>query len=88
MGGALSSKEKGFSSVNATSAMPIFGRVELPVKMRSSVFLVRRFDGDCSPSAQRMASAMLDLPQPLGPTMAVMPSWNEKWVGLAKVLKP
>ena len=28
---------------------------------------------DCSPSTQRMASDTLDLPQPLGPTMAVTP---------------
>src|SRR5271157_4573531 len=32
---------------------------------------------DCSPSTQEIASAMLDFPQPFGPTMAAMPSpWN------------
>ena len=29
---------------------------------------------DCSPSTQEIASEMFDLPQPLGPTMAAMPS--------------
>ena len=29
---------------------------------------------DCSPMTQRMASEILDLPEPLGPTMAVMSS--------------
>src|ERR1039458_4124694 len=34
----------------------------------------RRLLADCSPSTQLMASLMLLLPQPLGPTMAAIPS--------------
>src|ERR1039457_7114400 len=33
-----------------------------------------RLLADCSPSTQQMASLMLDLPHPLGPTMAATPS--------------
>jgi hypothetical protein len=50
--------------------------------------LPRSRDGDCSPMHHLMASTMLDLPQPLGPTMQVM-SWS-KWtvVWSTKDLKP
>ena len=40
--------------------------------MTSSIALPRRCLADCSPMHQRMASTMFDLPQPLGPTTAVM----------------
>src|SRR5207237_10437484 len=43
---------------------------------------------DCSPKTQRTASQTLDLPQPLGPTMAVTPSWKLKIVLSANDLKP
>src|SRR5687767_10589749 len=50
--------------------------------------LPRRRRGACSPIAQRMASTTFDLPQPLGPTIAVMPGWNAKLVLSTKLLKP
>ena len=57
-----------------TYAMPSGLRSRVPAKMTSSMRAPRRLLADCSPSTQLMASLMLDLPQPLGPTMAAMPS--------------
>src|SRR5262245_42070427 len=50
--------------------------------------LPRRRRGDCSPITQRIASTTLDLPQPFGPTTAVMPSRNSSVVRSTKDLKP
>ncbi len=63
-------------------------RFTVPWKIASSILAPRMAVGRCSPSTQRMASLMFDLPQPLGPTMAVMPSWKSISVGSAKDLKP
>ena len=49
-------------------------RFSVPPKMTSSILAPRRPLALCSPMTQRMASEMLDLPEPLGPTMAVMSS--------------
>ena len=54
--------------------MPSGLRSRVPAKITSSMRVPRRLLADCSPSTQLMASLMLDLPQPLGPTMAAMPS--------------
>jgi hypothetical protein len=49
----------------------------VPAKMTSSMRLPRRLLADCSPSTQLMASLRLDLPHPLGPTIAAIPEpWN------------
>ena len=50
--------------------------------------LVRSDRFDCSPSTQRTASAIFDLPLPLGPMTALTPRSKTKRVGSAKVLKP
>jgi hypothetical protein len=42
----------------------------------------------CSPSTQEMASERLLLPQPLGPTMAVIPSGKSRATGSTKDLNP
>src|SRR5689334_10451823 len=57
-----------------TSAMFRGGRSAVPEKMTSSILPERNTLARCSPSTQRMASMMLDLPQPFGPTTEVMPS--------------
>src|SRR5258705_524837 len=54
--------------------MPSGPRESDPAKMTSCMAPPRRCLADCSPMHQRMASTMLDLPQPLGPTTAVMGS--------------
>src|ERR1035441_10851541 len=57
-----------------TAAMPSALRSWVPAKMTSSMRVPRRLFADCSPRTQLMASLMLDLPQPFGPTMAAMPA--------------
>src|SRR5262249_3316644 len=50
--------------------------------------LPRKRVGACSPRIQRMASTTFDLPQPLGPTTAVIPDAKLIVVGSKKDLKP
>src|SRR5712692_8377084 len=76
------------TSVSSTSAMPVGLRSRVPLKMTSSIFPPRRFLADCSPSTHEIASAMLLLPQPLGPTTPVMPSPKTSEVRSAKDLNP
>ena len=59
--------------VMVTSAMPKGGRLAVPLKMQSAMRSARRDLWLCSPSTQLMASTTLDFPQPLGPTMQVVP---------------
>src|SRR5215472_7002657 len=53
--------------------MPIGGRLAVPLKMQSDMRSARSILWLCSPRTQEMASTTLDLPQPLGPTMQVIP---------------
>src|SRR5918998_3855935 len=63
-------------------------RAAEPWKITSSILPPRRSRADCSPSTHRTASETLDLPQPLGPTMAVTPSSKVRVTPSAKDLKP
>src|SRR3954451_23903311 len=74
--------------VSVTSARPSAGRPAVPAKMTSSILPPRRLLAPCSPSTQAIASTTLDLPEPLGPTTAVMPGSSRSVVGDAKDLKP
>jgi hypothetical protein len=65
-----------FSKCSDTSAMFTARRADDPWKITSSIFAPRSRRARCSPSTQRTASDTLDLPQPLGPTMAVTPGSN------------
>src|SRR4051794_11240303 len=56
--------------------------------MTSSILPPRRLFAPCSPSTQAMASTTFDLPEPLGPTTAVMPGSSRRVVCDAKDLKP
>src|SRR6185437_9285994 len=67
------SASSGSSMVMVTSAMPRGGRFVVPLKMQSAMRSARRDLWLCSPSTHEMASTTLDLPQPLGPTMHVVP---------------
>jgi len=67
-------------NVRETSAIPRGPAASDPAKITSSKALLRRYEGACSPSTQRMASTMFDFPHPLGPTIAVMPSEKSKLV--------
>jgi hypothetical protein len=56
--------------------------------MTSSIDDPRSELGACEPSTQDRASAMFDLPDPLGPTMTFTPRSNSRIVGTANDLKP
>src|SRR5580704_14056812 len=56
--------------------------------MTSIMCWLRRLLADISPKAQRMPSEILDLPQPFGPTTAVIPGSNSTRVLSAKDLNP
>ena len=71
-----------------TSARPRLRRDVEPLKMTSAISPPRRLLALCSPRIQRTASTMLLLPEPLGPTMAVMPAGKSNCVLSAKLLKP
>src|SRR6201997_697688 len=71
-----------------TSARPRLRRDVEPLKMTSAISPPRRLLALCSPRIQRTASTMLLLPEPLGPTTAVMPSPKVKVVLSAKLLNP
>ena len=74
--------------VSDTSAMPMALRLSVPLKMTSAISPPRSALADCSPSTHLMASATLDLPQPLGPTIAVMPGSKSREVRSANDLNP
>src|SRR5438876_6556694 len=68
--------------------MPIGLRPSVPLKITSAISPPRSALADCSPKTQRIASETLDLPHPLGPTMAATPGWKFRDVLSANDLKP
>ena len=76
------------SKTRVTSATPKARRLLVPEKIISSILLPRRYLALCSPNTQRTASDILLLPEPLGPTTAVMPAPNSRAVRSAKDLNP
>src|ERR1700712_1496155 len=74
--------------VSTTSARPSGGRPDVPAKMTSSILPPRRLLAPCSPMTQARASTTLDLPEPLGPTTAVIPGSKRSVVDDANDLKP
>src|SRR3954449_11197671 len=76
------------SMVSWTSARPSGGRPEVPAKMTSSILPPRSDFAPCSPMTQASASTTFDLPEPLGPTMQVMPGSSWRVVEEAKDLNP
>ena len=84
IGSILDSLEK----VSETSAKPTPILLSVPLKITSSILEPRIAFTLCSPKTQRTLSKILLLPQPFGPTTAVMPGWKFKTVLSAKDLKP
>ena len=74
---ATGSPPSALSRISETSAIPARARTAPPEKIISAVDLPRSVRSLCSPRTQRTASATLLFPEPLGPTIAVIPS--EKW---------
>src|SRR3954454_7960143 len=76
------------SMVSCTSARPSGGRPEVPAKMTSSILPPRSDFAPCSPITQARASTTLDLPDPFGPTMQVIPGSSCRVVADANDLNP
>src|SRR6056297_2013110 len=76
------------TNVRDTSARPSAFFLAVPLKITLLIELERKRVGRCSPRTQRRASTILDLPHPLGPTIAVIPLSNFTCVLWAKLLKP
>src|SRR5690242_13098481 len=74
--------------VSTTSARPSGDRPEVPAKMTSSILPPRSDLAPCSPITHASASTTLDLPEPFGPTMQVMPGSSCSVVEDAKDLNP
>src|SRR3954454_4989865 len=74
--------------VRDTSARPSGGLPEVPAKMTSSILPPRRDFAPCSPITQASASTTLDLPEPLGPTMQVIPGSSCRGVADEHDLNP
>ena len=82
------SRPSELSKTRVTSAVLMGRRFSVPAKMMSSAFCPRRLRMFDSPNTQRIASVILLLPLPFGPTMAVMPGENCTIVLSAKDLNP
>src|SRR6476469_195524 len=74
--------------VSCTSARPSGARPAVPAKMTSSILPPRSDLAPCSPITQARASTTLDLPEPLGPTMHVIPGSSCRVVADANDLNP
>ena len=85
---SVGSQSDALSKVSKTSAMLCRERTSDPAKITSSALRIRRLVGACSPSAHRIASDRLLLPDPLGPTIAVIPGGSSTAVRRGNVLKP
>src|SRR4249919_3125242 len=85
---SIGSAPSELSIVSSTSARPSGGRPDVPAKMTSSILPPRRDLAPCSPITQASASTTLDLPDPLRPTLQVMPGSSCSVVDDAKDLKP
>ena len=80
--------ERSFEKRNATSVFCAGAKFAPPLKSRSRIEVHRRARALCSPSTHRIASETLLFPQPLGPTMVVMPGSSINSTSSAKLLNP
>ncbi len=85
---SIGSAPSELSIVRTTSARPSGGRPDVPAKMTSSILPPRSDLALASPITQARASTTLDLPEPLGPTMQVIPGSSWSVVADAKDLNP
>ena len=86
--GSAGAVRPALSSVIVTSAILRSGREAEPEKITSSISPPRMRLAEVSPMTQRKASTRLDLPQPFGPTIPVIPLLSFKSVVSTKDLKP
>ena len=86
--GTLWARADSLLKTSSTLARDAGLRVPEPLKMTSIIDSPRSSLALLSPSTQRTASMMLDLPQPLGPTTPTRWPGSWKLVGSAKDLNP
>ena len=77
-----------FSIVNVTSAEFLDGRPLVPAKIISFISPALSREGPASPIFHFIASTILDLPHPFGPTSPVSPGLISSTVVSTKDLKP
>src|SRR3954451_17825065 len=85
---SIGSAPSALSIVRATSARPSGGRPDVPAKMTYSILPPRSDFAPCSPITQASASTTFDFPEPLGPTMQVIPGSSCRVVAEANDLNP
>lgn len=76
------------SIIESADARPAGLRLVEPLKITSCIDSPRSSEAFDSPSTQRTASMMFDLPQPFGPTTPTSCPGTWKLVGSTKDLKP
>src|SRR6266850_7368630 len=76
------------SKTSSTAARASAWRSDEPLKITSCIESPRSADARDSPSTQRTASMMLDLPQPFGPTTPTSCPGTFTTVGSTKDLNP
>src|SRR5450830_1334946 len=76
------------SNTSSTLARLAGLRLMVPLKITSCIDSPRSSEALLSPSTQRTASMILDLPQPFGPTTPTSCPGSMKVVGSTKDLKP
>ena len=76
------------SIVKTTSALPNGARPAEPLKITSSIVPPRNVLAPCSPITHAIASTTFDLPEPFGPTTAVIPCSKLSVVAEANDLNP
>src|SRR5665647_1439980 len=76
------------SITRVTSAIPLDFLLAVPANIISSILPPRRVLGLCSPSTHLIASLILLLPLPFGPTIHVIPSLKSIVTGSANDLNP
>ena len=81
-------RPEALSNTSSTEHWETALRALEPLKITSVIESPRRFLAELSPSTQRTASITFDLPQPLGPTTAVMSPGKGMLVASTNDLKP
>ena len=85
---SLAARPSVLSITTSTSAKRLGDCPFPPAKITSRICCPRTAVGLCSPSAQRTASVMFDLPEPFGPTITLTPGEKVSRVRSGKDLKP
>ena len=84
----MAARPSELSITTSTSAARRWPTPLPPAEITSCIEAPRIAPGLCSPSAQRTASVMFDLPEPLGPTITLTPGENSRLTRSGNDLNP